>query len=93
MELEDLLITELDQIKNFKSFCIQHNITKSQYIKISQIRHKKNKKKYTDLVVKLLNLFGYQVVNNNYFRVIKYGNTILNTEKGDLSDSSVKGLS
>ena len=74
MQLEDLLIKELEQVKNLKKFCDDNMITKSQYIKLSQIRNKKNSKKYTDLVIKMLSLFDYNISDKQYFRVVKYGN-------------------
>jgi hypothetical protein len=74
-ELEDLLIRELDTIRNLKKFCDHYNITKSQYIKLSQIRNKKNNKKYTDLVIKMLALFDYNISDKQYFRVVKYENS------------------
>ena len=74
MQLEDLLIKELESVKNLKKFCDNNKITKSQYIKLSQIRNKKNNKKYTDLVIKMLSLFEYNISDKQYFRVVKYGN-------------------
>lgn len=71
-QLEDLLIKELDQVNNLKKFCDLHKISRSQYIKLSQIRNKKNNKKYTDLVIKMLSLFNYNVSDKQYFRVVKY---------------------
>ena len=71
-QLEDLLIKELDNVKNLKKFCDIHKISKSQYIKLSQIRNKKNNKKYTDLVIKMLSLFEYNISDKQYFRVVKY---------------------
>jgi len=74
-ELEDLLIRELDNVKNLKKFCDLNHISKSQYIKLSQIRNKKNNKKYTDLVIKMLMLFDYNISDKQYFRVVKYENS------------------
>ena len=73
-QLENLLVKELDNVKNLKKFCDNNKITKSQYIKLSQIRNKKNSKKYTDLVIKMLTLFEYNISDKQYFRVVKYGN-------------------
>jgi hypothetical protein len=70
-ELEDLLRPELDKLHRIKKFCDDNKLSHSQYIKISQIRNKKNKKKYTDLVVTLLKIFGYEVENETYYRVKK----------------------
>ncbi len=71
-ELENLLIEELEKVKNLKQLSDKLNITKSQYIKISQIRNHKNVKKYTDLVISLLALFDYKVDNQDHYLVIKY---------------------
>ena len=61
LELENLVIKEFEKVKNTKTFCDENNISHSQYIKISQIVNKRNKKRYPEQVIKLLELFGYEV--------------------------------
>lgn len=73
-ELEELMIFELDFIRNKRRFCIEHNITQSQYIKISQIKNKKNVKKYTDLVITILNHLGYEIENETFYKIAKKDN-------------------
>ncbi len=71
LELERLLIKEFEKIKNTKVFCNTHNISHSQYIIISQIVNKRNKKRYPELVIRLLELFDYEVEFKAVYKIRK----------------------
>jgi len=76
-ELEDLLVSELKKVKNLRDFCDDHNISNSQYIKLSQIKNKRNDKKYTDLITKMLELLGYKFDDHIYYRIVQYPKLIV----------------
>jgi hypothetical protein len=70
-ELKDLCSKELKLIKNLRQFCRDNKLTTSQYNKLNEITNDRDKKKYTDLIKRFLDIVGYDVLELHHFRVRK----------------------
>ncbi len=84
-ELEVLLVQELNTLKNIKKFCRINKLSQSQYVKLIEIRNDKNKKNYTDLVLKVLEIFNYEFDEGHFYKLKNYKNI-----KTDINDGTSK---